>query len=122
MSQSSSSAMPTTPTTAPATTSATSDPARVALRLILPLNRPVISDGLSGQAPSVLMSAPQAGPQSRWRKDFGRVDRSFQTDARARPESPDVGAASGALESLADGLRTGRPVISDGLSGKARKP
>src|SRR6266516_1774774 len=30
----------------------------------------------------------------------GRVDRSFQTDARAEPVRPDVGAASGALRQL----------------------
>ena len=48
MSQSSSSAIPITPTSAPATTSATSDPAFVALLVGGRMNRPVISDRLSG--------------------------------------------------------------------------
>ena len=33
------------------------------------------------------------------RRELKRVDRSFQTDARAKPARPDVGAASGALDS-----------------------
>src|SRR5919199_6932954 len=32
--------------------------------------------------------------------DFKRVDRSFQTDGRARPARPDVGAAESALRRL----------------------
>ena len=39
--------------------------------------------------------------QKRFGMDSERIDRSFQTDARAEPVRPDVGAARGALRQLA---------------------
>src|SRR5207253_6935641 len=50
----------------------------------------------------------------------GRVDRSFQRDARAKPARPGGGAASDALVTVSKWVRTCRPVISEGRTGEAR--
>src|SRR5919198_1983616 len=47
-------------------------------------------------SPRILRSAPQAVPPQSVRPKRSRFDRSFQTDARAKPAHPEVGTASGA--------------------------
>jgi uncharacterized protein len=44
---------------------------------------------------------PWSTPQGRGREQVGRVDRSFQTDERAKPARPDSGTASGAAPAAA---------------------
>src|SRR5436309_18454 len=73
MSQSSSSAIPITPTSAPATTSATSDPAFVALLVGGRMNRPVISDRLSGEPKSLEPAAEEAALAERREDEDCRV-------------------------------------------------